>query len=101
MKQISAKELEQKLANGATVSIIDVREAEEVAQGKIPGAVNIPLSLIEFRTQDINKSEEHIIVCRSGARSGQATMFLTSQGFNVTNMVGGMLDWEGDVVVSY
>ena len=97
MKQMSSKELEQKLANGETVSIIDVREAEEVAQGKIPTAINIPLSLIEFRTQDIDKSKEHIIVCRSGARSGQATMFLTTQGFNVINMVGGMLDWEGEV----
>ncbi|WP_223701397.1 rhodanese-like domain-containing protein [Sutcliffiella deserti] len=97
MKQISTKELEAMLASEADVSIIDVREAEEVAEGKIPAAKNIPLSLLEFRTQDINRKKEHIIVCRSGARSGQATMFLEEKGFNVTNMVGGMLEWEGEV----
>ncbi|WP_417899041.1 rhodanese-like domain-containing protein [Bacillus haimaensis] len=97
MKQISTKELEKKLTAGEEVSIIDVREAEEVAAGKIPVATNIPLSLLEFRTQDIDKTKAHIIVCRSGARSAQATMFLEAQGFDVTNMVGGMLDWEGEV----
>lgn len=37
------------------------------------------------------------MVCRSGARSGQATAFLESQGFDVTNMTGGMLEWNGEV----
>ncbi|KMJ59291.1 rhodanese domain protein [Bacillus sp. LL01] len=96
MKEITPQELEAKLANGEQLSIIDVREAEEVAAGKIPQAVNIPLSLLEFRTQDIDKSKEHIMVCRSGGRSGKASMFLAAQGFDVTNMVGGMLEWEGN-----
>lgn len=97
MKEISAKELEQLLKEGKQVNIIDVREVDEVAAGHIPTAVNIPLGLIEFRMHELDKSKEYIMVCRSGGRSGQATQFLESQGFNVTNMTGGMLAWEGEV----
>lgn len=95
MKEITPKEVEKMLEEGKALNLIDVREADEVAAGKIPGAVNIPLGLIEFRKQDLDKSKEYIMVCRSGGRSGRATEYLESQGYKVTNMTGGMLDWEG------
>ncbi|PGL67466.1 rhodanese-like domain-containing protein [Bacillus sp. AFS055030] len=98
MKEISAIELEHELKTGKDVMIIDVREVDEVAAGKIPEAIHIPLGLIEFRLHELDKTKEYIMVCRSGARSGRATEFLQSQGFNVKNMVGGMLSWEGNVV---
>ncbi|SHM65116.1 rhodanese-like domain-containing protein [Gracilibacillus kekensis] len=97
MKEISTKELQNLIEANNELNIIDVREVDEVATGKIKGAVNIPLGLLEFRKQELNKSEEYIMVCRSGGRSGQATKYLESQGFNVTNMTGGMLSWEGEV----
>lgn len=97
MKTISTKELEQLLKEGKQLNLIDVREPHEVAEGHIPTAVNLPLGLIEFRMQELDKAKEYIMVCRSGGRSGQATQFLESQGFNVTNMIGGMLAWEGEV----
>ena len=97
MKEITTVELETLLNEGKTVNMIDVRETDEVETGKIPGAINIPLGLIEFRLQDLDKSKEYILVCRSGARSGRATEFLESHGFNVVNMTGGMLSWNGDV----
>jgi rhodanese-related sulfurtransferase len=97
MKQITARELEQKLQNGVLLNIIDVRETHEVAMGKIPTAVNIPLGIIEFKMPDLDKNKEYIIVCHSGGRSFQATRFLESYGFNVTNMDGGMMSWEGEV----
>ncbi|GIP02423.1 MULTISPECIES: rhodanese-like domain-containing protein [Paenibacillus] len=95
MREISPKDLERMLSDGTAVNIIDVREAEEVAEGKIPGAVNIPLGLIEFRKQDLDRSKEYIMVCRSGGRSGRAAEYLESQGYHVVNMTGGMLAWEG------
>lgn len=95
MKEITPKEVENLLNKGESLNIIDVREIEEVAEGKIPGAVNIPLGLIEFRKQDLDKSKEYIMVCRSGARSGRATEYLEHQGYHVINMTGGMLAWEG------
>lgn len=97
MKNITPKEVETLLNEGTKLKIIDVREGDEFATGNIPGAVNIPLGLIEFRMHELEKSKEYIIVCRSGGRSGRATKFLESYGFNVINMTGGMLSWEGIV----
>ncbi|MBM4763041.1 rhodanese-like domain-containing protein [Bacillus sp. B15-48] len=97
MKAIPAKKVETLLNEGKKLNMIDVREVDEVVAGKIPGAVNIPLGLIEFRLHELDKSKEYIIVCRSGARSGQATQFLDYHGFNAVNMTGGMLSWEGAI----
>lgn len=98
MKEISPRELEQLLAEGKALNLIDVRETDEVAQGKIPGAVNIPLGLIEFRMNELDKEKEYVMVCRSGGRSGRACQFLDSYGFKTVNMAGGMLAWEGKTV---
>lgn len=97
MKTITPKEVEERLRAGEPLRIIDVREPDEVAAGKIPGAVNIPLGLIEFRMHELDKNEEYILVCRSGGRSGRAAEFLDSRGYRVINMTGGMLAWEGPV----
>jgi rhodanese-related sulfurtransferase len=97
VKEIAAKEVQEALAHGQTLKLLDVREVDEVQEGHIPGVIHIPLGLLEFRTHELNKNESYIMVCRSGARSGRATQFLESQGFDVTNMVGGMLAWEGEV----
>ncbi|MEC1715908.1 rhodanese-like domain-containing protein [Schinkia azotoformans] len=97
MNVITAKQVEELIKEGKTLNLIDVREADEVAAGKIPGAVNTPLGLIEFRMNELDKTKDYIIVCRSGARSGRATQFLESYGFKVKNMTGGMLAWEGSV----
>lgn len=97
MNEIEAKELEQKLASGEKLNIIDVREDVEVAAGKIPGAKHIPLGQIPERLAELDKSEHYYMVCRSGGRSGNACQFLTLNGYRVTNVVGGMLDWEGEM----
>ncbi|UOY93554.1 rhodanese-like domain-containing protein [Ectobacillus sp. JY-23] len=95
-KEITPNEVEQ-LRREKKLSIIDVREDEEVAQGKIPSATHIPLGELEQRLTEIDKEQEHIMVCRSGARSGRASAFLTEKGYKVKNMSGGMLAWEGDI----
>lgn len=97
MKQISASELESLLKENKDLNIIDVREPAEVAGGKIPGAINIPLGLLEYRMNELEKSKEYYIVCLSGGRSSNATRFLEYQGYNVTNMNGGMMAWMGDI----
>lgn len=97
MKTISPEQLKVKLEVGEAVNLIDVREVAEVEEGHIPGITHIPLGLLEFRMQELDKKTPYIMVCRSGGRSGQATMFLEEQGFDVTNMSGGMLEWTGEV----
>ena len=96
MQSITAKELEQKLKAGESLNIIDVREEEEVAMGKIPGAKHIPLGQIPERLAELDKNKHYYMVCRSGKRSSNACQFLAQNGYDVTNMTGGMLDWEGE-----
>lgn len=98
MKTILPTEVQQKLEAGEAIHLIDVREAVEVEDGHIPGVIHISLGLLEFRMHELDKQTPYIMVCRSGGRSGQATAFLESQGYDVTNMSGGMLEWKGEVV---
>ena len=97
MKTITTTEVQEKLAAGEELHLIDVREVEEVEAGKIPGIIHIPLGLLEFRMHELDKNTPYIMVCRSGGRSGQATQFLEQQGYDVTNMNGGMMLWGGEV----
>lgn len=97
MKKITAKELEQKIEAGEKVNLIDVREDEEVKAGMIPGAKHIPLGDIPDRLTEVAQDEHYYIVCRSGGRSGKACTFLEENGYDATNVTGGMLDWEGEV----
>lgn len=95
--EILPDEVAKEMRKGKSMSIIDVREDEEVAQGKIPSARHIPLGQLENRLDEIEKDQEHIMVCRSGSRSGMATNFLKDKGFKVKNMVGGMLEWKDEI----
>ncbi|WP_227396357.1 rhodanese-like domain-containing protein [Jeotgalibacillus aurantiacus] len=94
MKNISPADVEKSYAE---LNVLDVRETEEIKSGKIPGAVNIPLGLIEFRKQELDKSKEYVVVCQAGGRSAKATQYLEDQGYQVTNMTGGMNNWQGPV----
>lgn len=97
MKEITPLEVEAILKGNEPVHLIDVREVDEVKEGKIPGAMHIPLGLLEARMHELRKDIEYTMVCRSGGRSGQATRFLESYGFKVVNMTGGMLTWQGPI----
>ena len=57
MKEMTAKEVESSLNEGKALNIIDVREVDEVTAGKIPGAMNMSLGLVEFRMHELDKSK--------------------------------------------
>src|SRR5690606_235553 len=97
MNSISAVDLQEKIKNGEKVHIIDVRENVEVAEGKIPEAKHIPLGDIPDSLEKLDKDKHYYMVCRSGGRSSSACEFLSNQGYNVTNMTGGMLAWQGEI----
>ncbi|AOV06707.1 rhodanese [Sporosarcina ureilytica] len=97
VKEISTKEVLQKLNDGEKLNMVDVREEEEVALGMVPGAQHIPLGEIPARLDELDKDTQYVMICRSGGRSGNACNFLSEQGYDVMNMTGGMLDWEGEV----
>ena len=62
--QINPDEAHQRQAAGAV--IVDVREPDEWRSGHIPGAVHIPLSQLGMHVNRFDKSQEMIVVCRSG-----------------------------------
>lgn len=77
-------EIQEYLENGAVV--IDVRTVAEYEDGHVPGSKNIVLDTIPERIEEIKKlGESFIAVCRSGARSGQATEFLNEEGLDIIN----------------
>jgi sulfur dioxygenase len=83
--------------NRNAAQVIDVREPAEFAGplGHIPGAKLIPLSQLASRAGEIPKDRPIVAVCRSGARSAQATTILRKAGFDkVANLTGGMLRWN-------
>lgn len=66
--------------------IIDVRTPGEFQGGHVAGSKNIPLQSIQSRVAEIKKMNKPVVLCcASGARSGQATSFLKSQGIDCEN----------------
>lgn len=89
-KQINI-DLVRKLVKNKAV-IIDVREKDEYSNGHIKNAVNIPLSELRKRTNEIPKDEPVYVHCRTGQRSYNAVVALQNLGFNnVYNITGGFL----------
>lgn len=75
------------------VQVVDVREIPEWRAGRIEGAVHIPLATLPSRLDELDSEIPVILVCRSGARSARATMFLRHHGFDAHNLEGGMQAW--------
>ena len=76
------------------VHVVDVRTPQEYMAGSIEGVEHIPLHLIPLRFQELPKDRELVFICRTGARSAQATAFVAGQGMdNALNLRGGLVDW--------
>ncbi len=93
---ITIEELKERMDKGEQLNLIDVREEYEFDEFNI-GATLIPLGELPDRLEEIEawKDQEILIHCRSGARSGRAKEYLTSEGYtNVRNVLGGMLAWQ-------
>jgi phage shock protein E len=74
----------------AGAKIIDVRSPGEFADEAYPGAVNIPLSVLPAKLDELGPKDKPIVLyCASGARSAQAARLLKQAGYaNVTNAGG-------------
>ncbi len=99
--EIQPAALAERLGSPAlgAIQIVDVREPQEFtdALGHIPGARLLPLSQLALRADEIDRQRPVVAVCRSGARSAQATVLLGKAGFKqVANLAGGMLRWRAE-----
>ena len=102
MSNLSQNEWAKALTKQPEAVILDVRTEEEFESGYIPNAKNIDLRMGPGFIDEINtleKNKSYYVYCRSGARSAQAVQLMRDLGFNETyNLLGGILDWEGEVV---
>jgi rhodanese-related sulfurtransferase len=95
-KDLGVNVREAKAAVDAGAFLLDVRETNEFEAGHATGAVSIPLSELNDRYTELDKDAEIYCICKSGGRSGQAAGALSEAGYNVTNVIGGSLDWYGE-----
>ena len=97
INEIEVTELAAAIEQGdeSNIDIIDIREAQELMSGTVPSARHMPMQTIPARLHELPRDKQVIMVCRSGARSGQACAWLMQQGFdNVVNLRGGMMAWH-------
>jgi sulfur-carrier protein adenylyltransferase/sulfurtransferase len=99
MQEISATELKTRIDAGEDIQLIDVRQPDEYAFAKIPGAKLIPLGEIMRRMGEIDENRETVIHCKMGGRSARAIEALQRAGFkgNLTNLKGGITAWSDEV----
>ena len=99
MEEITPAELKQRLDKGDDIQIVDVREDNEVAIGRIPKSIHIPLGQVLNRMKDIDPNRETVVHCKGGGRSARAIEALQRSGFQgkLMNLKGGILRWSDEV----
>ena len=99
MEEITSTELKQRLDKCDDIQIIDVREDDEVAVGRIPNSVHIPLGQVLNRMDEIDANRETVVYCKMGGRSARAIDALQRSGFEgkLINLKGGIIGWSNEV----
>ena len=96
---ISMEEAKEAFAKPGNYIILDVRRADEFAEGHIPGAINVANEDIgaaqPSELPDLNKII--FVYCRSGRRSKEASAKLAALGYTNIYEFGGILDWDGEI----
>lgn len=96
--QVTPQELKAELDGPTPPLLLDVREDEELAISRLSNAVHIRLADLPGRMDELDRSADIVVVCRSGARSDHATQFLLHQGFpRVRNLATGINGWARTV----
>jgi glyoxylase-like metal-dependent hydrolase (beta-lactamase superfamily II)/rhodanese-related sulfurtransferase len=94
-EQIAVDELKARIAEGADVTVVDVRRPGEFQAGHIDGAVHLPLHELEKKASTLDRNKPVAMICASGYRSSIATSVLERLGFHqFSNVVGGMNAWN-------
>ena len=94
MQRIDVTELKRRLDAGNSCTLLDVREHWEYEICQIPGSINLPMSQILNRQEELDKDAVTVVICHHGARSYQVASYLENAGFSdVTNLDGGISAW--------
>jgi rhodanese-related sulfurtransferase len=101
IENLTPQQVKEELSKG-NVNLIDIRESEELQNGKIPGAVNAPRGMLEFYADsslpyyrpEFDKNKRIILHCASGGRSALAVKTLQEMGYeNIAHLDGGLKAW--------
>lgn len=102
MADLSQKEWTKRYNEDHNAVLLDVRTEGEYYQGHIPNSILIDIYKGQgfiYKIDELDKSKNYYVYCRSGARSGQACRIMNKLGFdNAYNLVGGIINWKGDIV---
>jgi rhodanese-related sulfurtransferase len=101
MKNLTQEQWSNEVSQDKDAVILDVRTEGEFIEGFIPNAKNIDIYKGQGfldEVEKLDKSKNYYVYCRSGARSAQACALMNQQGFeNAYNLMGGIIDWEGEI----
>ena len=94
-KQLSVHEV-TRMINGGEAVLVDLRDAREYQAGHILHAINIPLSQLAERINELQGSRDKVIVLidKLGHQSATAGRQLRRDGFQVHRLRGGMAEWQ-------
>jgi phage shock protein E len=93
INQLDPAQAQDRMSQSPKPFLLDVRTPNEYKEVHISGAELIPLNEISSKLNLIPKGRDIICVCASGSRSVVATRQLSSLGYQVYNLKGGMNQW--------
>ncbi|MCX8017282.1 MAG: rhodanese-like domain-containing protein [Rhodocyclaceae bacterium] len=98
IKEISPAEAQAQLGKRV---IIDVREYDEYAAGHLPGAINIPRGILEFKIGMVpecaDKDGAFLLYCRTSGRAALSAVQLQKLGYrDIVSMAGGFEAWNNE-----
>ena len=89
--EIDVSQLEAAMGEGGF--LFDVREVDEYAAGRIPGARHISMATVPDRLAEFRVEGPAYVVCGSGGRSARVVEFLRANGVDAVNVAGGTNAW--------
>jgi rhodanese-related sulfurtransferase len=97
MKTITVHQLRERLTDGS-VTLIDVRGADELALARLDTALHLPMHELPQRLGELDPQASIAVLCHHGVRSEMAARFLEKNGFaDVASVAGGIDAWSADI----
>jgi sulfur-carrier protein adenylyltransferase/sulfurtransferase len=96
IREVPVDEVKRLIDQRAPIKVVDVRESDEYAAGRVPGAIWVPRGFLEIRIEEkANRDEALVLYCAGGTRSALAAKTLQDMGYqNVSSMAGGFTRWS-------